>query len=79
MQGECREYFDLISEFLDEELDESLYKKIKENLEECPECQDCVDSIKKVINSCRNMPADEIGSDAHKRIMSKLVEELNLR
>lgn len=79
MQGKCREYFKFISEFLDEELDESIHQKIKEHLEDCPECQDCIDSLKKVINSCRNMPADDMDPDAHKRIMAQLTEELNLK
>jgi RNA polymerase sigma-70 factor (ECF subfamily) len=79
MQDECREYFNFISEFLDEELDESLHKKIKEHLKDCPECQDCINSLKNVINSCRNMPFADMDSDAHKRIMAKLTEELKLK
>lgn len=79
MQGECREYFEFISEFLDEELDESLNKKIKDHLEDCPECKDCIESLKNVINSCRNMPTADMDPDVHKRIMTKLTEELNLK
>ncbi len=44
--GDCRELFDLISPFLDRELDESTCEEIMRHMEACPPCQRYVESMR---------------------------------
>lgn len=77
MDHKCREYFERISEFFDNELEDSICEKIKSHLEDCPECLDCVGSLEKAIGLCKNVSAEDVPPGFHDRLMEKLKSCIN--
>jgi RNA polymerase sigma-70 factor (ECF subfamily) len=72
MHEDCKEYFEKISEYLDGELDGTLCEKIEHHLQDCPECRECIDSLKKTIRLCRDLPRKKIPRDAQIRLRDAL-------
>jgi RNA polymerase sigma-70 factor (ECF subfamily) len=72
MHKECKKYFGKISQYLDGELDAQSCEKIRQHLLACPECRHCVDSLRKTIDICRNMPKEEIPEEIRKNLLQTL-------
>ena len=72
MHEECRGYFEKISEFLDDELEDDICEKIKKHLHDCPECQNCFGSLKKTVALFHDYPREEVPEEVRKRLRNKL-------
>ena len=68
----CKKHFEIISEYLDGELDDEICHEIKAHLKDCPECQECLDSLKKTIQLCKEAGKEEIPSDIRERLRLSL-------
>lgn len=49
----CRALFELLSQYLDQELDESLCREIQGHIEGCLPCRVCVETLRRTIQICR--------------------------
>lgn len=56
-QRECKEIFELLSEYLDREIPPTLCSEIERHIQDCPPCVAFVDSLKKSIGLCRDLKA----------------------
>lgn len=72
MHKECKKYFEKVSQYLDGELDAHTCEKIRQHLAACPECRDCVDSLRKTIDICRNMPKTKIPEEMRENLLQTL-------
>lgn len=72
MKEDCKKHFEMISEYLDGELDLDVCQKIEQHLLECPECRVCFDALKKTVDLCRKSAREEIPADMRVRIRSRL-------
>jgi anti-sigma factor RsiW len=50
---ECIKLFARLSEYLDNELDLALCRKIEQHLGQCKPCQVCLETLKRTIGICR--------------------------
>ena len=48
-QGQCKEIFAKLSEYLDGELPEDLCERIEGHMDDCPPCQAFLDSLRKTV------------------------------
>lgn len=68
---ECRQVFEKLSEYLDEELPPDLCERMRGHIEDCPPCVEFVNSLRKTVDLCRQLqPSDggSISEDAKARI-----------
>jgi anti-sigma factor RsiW len=72
MHKECRKYFEKVSQYLDAELDARTCEKIRRHLRACPECRHCVESLRKTIDICRNMPKEKIPREIRENFLKTL-------
>lgn len=58
----CGEFFAVLSEYIDDELNEELCRKIESHLVDCECCNTCLATLEKTIELCRsyeNIPVPE--------------------
>lgn len=67
----CREIFALLSEYLDEELDTSICRRLEGHLEDCPECEAFLDSLRRTIRLIRS---DAEGEAAPEDLRQAVIE-----
>jgi len=79
MKGDCKKYFERISEYLDGELDDEVCHELEAHLKECPDCRECLDSLKKTIQLCKEAVKEEIPSDIHERLRTNLRQLIHHR
>ncbi len=58
-QGRCKAMFAELSNYLDDELDDSLCEELEKHMEDCQSCQAFLSSLEKSIDLCRHAP-DEL-------------------
>lgn len=51
--GECKAFFEYLSEYIDQELDHDMCRKIETHLKDCNCCNTCLLTLKKTIEICR--------------------------
>lgn len=72
----CREAFDRLYEYLDQELTPEVEAKVRQHLRECPPCDECFDAeqafLKFVEARCRSRSAPP---ELKRRILSELFDE----
>jgi RNA polymerase sigma-70 factor (ECF subfamily) len=78
MRRDCVKFFKKISEYLDGELDDKICNEIDAHLRQCPECSEHVDSLRKTIQLCKETAVEEMPTDIHDRIRSKIRELLRM-
>ncbi len=68
-QGDdCRKVRELLTEYLDEELQEVVLREVNAHLEGCPDCHLHVDSVKKVIRLYRAATETDVPVDIRIRL-----------
>ena len=72
MDKACKKHFEKVSQYLDGELDAQTCEKIRQHLQECPECRHCVDSLKKTIDLCRNLPKEKVPPKMRRNLLESL-------
>ncbi len=56
---ECKQVFDLLSDYLDGELPPGLCDRIATHIERCPPCIEFVESLRRTVELCRQSRALE--------------------
>ncbi|MCX5643035.1 MAG: zf-HC2 domain-containing protein [Candidatus Omnitrophica bacterium] len=71
----CRRYRISLSAYLENELDETLSRLLEEHLIDCPECAAVLETFRKTIALCRELPLFPVPDELHSRIMQLLERE----
>ena len=71
----CRRYRISLSAYLENELDANRNRLIEEHLADCPECVAFLETFRKTIALCRNLPLLPVPEELHSRIMQLLEKE----
>src|SRR5438552_132799 len=56
--GHCKAMFAELSEYLDEQLDDSMCEELEKHMDGCENCEAFLASLESTIEQCRQMPAD---------------------
>lgn len=64
----CRELFEKLSEYLDNELDTASCDTIEAHLENCPPCQACLATLKQTVALCRELKSSAMPEAASNRL-----------
>lgn len=71
----CRRYRISLSAYLENELDANLNRLLEEHLVDCPECVAVLETFRKTIALCRELPLLPVPDEIHSRIMQILKRE----
>ena len=71
----CRRYRISLSAYLENELDATLNRLLEEHLIACPQCAAVLETFRKTIALCRNLPLFPVPDELHSRIMQILERE----
>lgn len=71
----CKEVMQLLSEFIDGELDSCHCEEITAHIEQCPQCRVFFSSFKNTVKLCRECLKTEIPEDTRSRLRKRLNEE----
>lgn len=71
----CIEVKELLSLYIDGELDEKTSEEVKKHMRFCTECYEEMEDIKKVIQSCRDCEDEELPAGFEKQLHEKLAAE----
>jgi anti-sigma factor RsiW len=64
----CRELFEKLSEYIDDELDPVNCDTIESHLQQCEPCQACLASLKQTVALCRELKSSSMPEEASKRL-----------
>jgi hypothetical protein len=70
---DCLEMFEKLSEYLDQELDETTCREIEKHAEECIKCNVCLETLKRTIEICKQTESKPVPKDLSGRLR-KLIE-----
>lgn len=70
----CKALFAELSNYLDEQLDDSLCEKLEEHLADCQPCKAFLSSLKVTIEACRKTPPDSPDSKIATKLRKELME-----
>jgi anti-sigma factor (TIGR02949 family) len=65
----CKEFLQEISDFLDENVDEELRRKLEAHISQCPNCFVILDTTKKTIQVFKGVDAQPIPAEVHHRLI----------
>ena len=65
---QCRRLFAKLSEYIDQELDQSVCEKIEQHMQQCAPCQACLSSLKQTVALCREMKSSTIPEEFATRL-----------
>ena len=71
----CRRYRISLSAYLENELDANRNRLLEEHLIDCPECAAVLETFRKTIALCRDLPLLPVPDELHFRIMQLLERE----
>jgi len=71
----CRRYRISLSAYLENELDANRNRLVEEHLINCPECAAVLETFRKTIALCRDLPLLPVPDEIHSRIMQLLERE----
>lgn len=69
---DCNKFFLLISEFIDEELEEEIALEIRAHIKTCPTCQSVHESFLHIIRICQCQCALEVPPTVHEQLWQTL-------
>lgn len=73
--GRCKAMFAELSDYLDEELDDSLCEKLEKHLDGCQPCQAFLSTLEAAIEQCRQAPAECPDSREAAKLRQQLLAE----
>lgn len=59
----CKQFFERLSELLDDELDQKTGDEIRRHIESCPECIACWSTFKKSVELFKNLGEETVPKD----------------
>lgn len=74
-QGRCKEMFAELSNFLDDDLDDSLCEELEKHLNGCEPCKAFLSSLEKSIQQCRTSPNESPDPRVAARLRRDLLSE----
>ncbi len=74
-QRRCKEMFAELSNYLDEELDDSLCEELEKHMDGCEPCKAFLSSLEKSIQQCRMAPNESPDRNAAARLRRELLSE----
>ena len=72
----CRELFEKLSEYIDNELDPANCDAIEAHLQHCPPCQSCLATLKQTVALCREMKTSAMPEAASNRLRATIEQML---
>jgi len=72
----CRDIFELLSDYLDEELESDLFAEIEEHLEECPHCISFSHTYQRTVTLCQSIEIVEVPGKVHLKLWRTLRKEI---
>jgi anti-sigma factor (TIGR02949 family) len=57
--SDCKQMFEMLSEYLDAELDSGACENLERHLADCPPCIDFINSLKRTVGACRSQSVSE--------------------
>lgn len=69
---DCNKFFLLISDFIDEELEEEIVWEIRTHIKTCPTCQNIHESFLHIIRVCQCQCALEVPPEVHEELWQTL-------
>ncbi len=74
---ECKDYFELMNMYIDEEISEADKNKLIKHIESCESCKQEFEELKEMVNILREEPLSELPLGYHKELMEKINNEVN--
>ncbi len=68
----CKQFFEELTDYLDDKLDAQLRVKLEQHLSDCPNCWVICDTTKKTIKVYKGMEPCTIPPEIHTRLMAAL-------
>jgi anti-sigma factor RsiW len=69
---QCRQLFERLSEYIDNELDQVVCDRIENHLKQCEPCQACLQTLKQTVAICHEMKSTRVPQDFSNRLRSML-------
>ena len=66
----CQELVELVTDYLDDQLDERQRARFDEHLGECPPCVVYVDEMRMTIDALGRLPAESLSPDAERELLA---------
>ena len=74
LDPECREVRDSSSDFIDNDLDESMASKISEHIGRCGPCHSFIQTLKATVGLLRSTPQEKAPPDFAERLKKRIDE-----
>lgn len=71
----CGEIIELISLYIDNELDDAKKAEVEEHISSCESCRSEIEELKEVVNMCKNVEDVELPEGFSEKLHEKLMEE----
>lgn len=68
----CKQFFEELTDYLDDKIDAQLRAKLEQHLSDCPNCWVICDTTKKTIKVYKGMEPCTIPPEIHTRLMAAL-------
>ena len=68
----CKQFFEELTDYLDDKIDVQLRAKLEQHLSDCPNCWVICDTTKKTIKVYKGMEPCTIPPEMHTRLMAAL-------
>jgi len=72
---DCREIFEGLSDFIDEEMAEETCREIRKHLEGCENCRVVVNTLKRTVSLYHSIPLEEMPGDVRLRLHKTIAME----
>lgn len=69
---DCKEIFENLSEFIDEELVESACDQIRKHLADCENCRVVVNTLRRTVTLYHSIPTETMPGDVRLRLHKKI-------
>jgi RNA polymerase sigma-70 factor (ECF subfamily) len=69
---QCRAFFEKLSEYIDEELDQHSCDVIEAHLRQCPPCQTCLATLKQTVALCRKLKTASVPEEFSQRLRAMI-------
>jgi len=73
--GHCKAMFAELSNYLDEQLDDSMCNELEKHLDSCEPCKVFLSSLQATIETCRHLPPEALDHKRAGKLRSKLIAD----
>ncbi len=72
----CREFLQELNDYLDENVDQEIRRKLESHITQCPNCFVICDTTKKTLQVYKGMQPQSIPTDVQSRLMAALERKM---